>query len=106
MSTSFIPQQYEKSGTPMPRRKDLMRFFENKSLQEVGAAIGSSEDAAKIRISRALKKLQKFFGKRGVSSTAATLAGAISANSVQAAPALLAKTTTTVAFAKGATASA
>src|SRR4051812_20809959 len=52
------------------RNAIVMRFFENKSLQEVGAAIGSSEDAAKIRISRALKKLQKFFGKRGVSSTA------------------------------------
>jgi hypothetical protein len=43
--------------------------------------------------------------KRGIASTAATLAGAISANSVQAAPATLAKTATAVALTKGAAAS-
>src|SRR5262249_12475821 len=39
-----------------------------------------------------------------VSSTAAVIAGALSAHSVQAAPVALAKTTTAVALAKGATA--
>src|SRR5581483_9033829 len=45
------------------------------------------------------------FVRRGVTSTTATLTGAISANSIQAAPAALIKTTTAVALAKGATAS-
>ena len=63
-----------------------------------------SEDAAQKRVSRALEKLRKFFTKRGVASTAAVIAGAISANSVQAAPAALAKTVTAVAMAKGAAA--
>jgi RNA polymerase sigma factor (sigma-70 family) len=83
----------------------VLRFFEGRSLNEVGAALGASEDAAKKRVNRALEKLQKLFLKRGVSSTTATLAGAISANSVQAAPVELAKTVTAVALAKGATAS-
>ena len=82
----------------------VLRFFEGRSLNEVGLALGASEDAAKKRVSRALEKLQKFFTKRGVSSTTAILAGAISANSVQAAPVGLAKTISVIAIAKGAAA--
>jgi len=58
-----------------------------------------------MRVNRALEKLRKFFTKRGVDSTAATIAETISANSVQAAPVALAKAVTAVALAKGATAS-
>ncbi len=80
-------------------------FFENKNFAEVGAALGASEDAAKMRVSRALEKLRKFFTKRGVNSTASAIAEQISANSIQAAPVALAKAVTAVAIAKGATAS-
>jgi HEAT repeat protein len=83
----------------------VLRFFEGRNFKEVGAALGASEDAAKMRVNRALEKLRKFFTKRGVSSTTAILAGAISANSVQAAPVALAKSVTAVAMAKGAAAS-
>ena len=83
----------------------VLRFFENKNFAEVGAALGASEDAAKMRVSRALEKLRKFFTKRGVSSTTEMIAGQISANSVQAAPLALAKPVTAVAIAKGAAAS-
>jgi len=84
----------------------VLRFFQDKSLHEVGAALGASEDAAKIRVSRALEKLRKFFAKHGVLSTTGIIAGAISANSVQAAPMELAKSITAVAMTKGAAASA
>jgi uncharacterized protein (TIGR03435 family) len=83
----------------------VLRFFENKTFAEVGATLGASEDAAKMRVNRALEKLRKFFTKRGVSSTTAIIAGTISANSVQAAPVALAKSVTAVAIAKGAAAS-
>ena len=83
----------------------VLRFFEGRNFREVGAALGTGEDAAKMRVNRALEKLRKFFTKRGMSSTTAILAGAISANSVQAAPVTLAKTVTAVAIAKGAAAS-
>jgi RNA polymerase sigma factor (sigma-70 family) len=78
----------------------VLRFFQNKSLQEVGAALGASEDAAKMRVNRALEKLRKFFAKRGVTVSGALLAGAVSANSVQAAPVGLA-TTISAAAVKG-----
>jgi RNA polymerase sigma factor (sigma-70 family) len=83
----------------------VLRFFEGRNFKEVGAALGASEDAAKMRVNRALEKLRKFFTKRGVSSTTAIIAGTISANSVQAAPVALAKSVTAVAIAKGAAAS-
>ncbi len=87
------------------RNAIVLRFFEGKSFQEVGAAYGASENAAKKRVARALEKLQKYFSKRGVVSTTAILAGAISTNSVQAAPVALAKSVTAMAIAKGAAAS-
>ena len=87
------------------RQAVLLRFFQNKSLAEVGNAFGTGEDAARMRINRTLAKLNRFFNRHGISSTTAILAGVISANSVQAAPVALAKVATAVALAKGATAS-
>jgi RNA polymerase sigma factor (sigma-70 family) len=84
----------------------VLRFFENKTFSEVGASLGASEDAAKMRVNRALEKLRKFFTKRGVSSTTAIIARTISANSVQAAPVALAKSVTAVAIVKGSIAAA
>jgi RNA polymerase sigma factor (sigma-70 family) len=48
------------------RNAIVLRFFENKSLGEVGSALGASEDAAKMRVNRALEKLRKFFSNRPV----------------------------------------
>jgi uncharacterized protein (TIGR03435 family) len=83
----------------------VLRFFENRSLADVGLALGANEDAARMRVNRALEKLRRYFSKRGVSSTTVIIAGAISANSVQVAPAMLAKSVTAVAMVKGAAAS-
>ena len=83
-----------------------LRFFENKTAQEIGRVFQMNEDAAQRRVTRAIEKLRKFFVKRGIILPAAALTAAISANSVKAAPAALIKTTTAVALAKGATASA
>jgi uncharacterized protein (TIGR03435 family) len=87
------------------RQAVLLRFFENKSLAEVGSHLGTGEDTARKRVTRALEKLHRYFRKRGVSSTTAILAGAIAANSVQAAPVTLAKSVAAVAIVKGAAAS-
>jgi RNA polymerase sigma factor (sigma-70 family) len=90
-------------------RKDreavVLRFFKEKTLREVAAALKVTEAAAQSRVHRAVEKLHRYFSKRGVSSTTAIIAGAISANSVQAAPVALAKTVTAIAVAKGAAAS-
>lgn len=87
------------------RRAIVLRFLQDRSFLEVGAALGASEDAAKVRVSRALEKMRKFFGKRGVDSTALAIAGEISTNSMHTAPVALVKTVTAVVLAGGAAAS-
>ena len=64
----------------------LLRYFENKSLREVGTTLGASEDAAQKRVSRAIDQLRTFFLRRGVTVTAAGLATDLSAHALQIAP--------------------
>jgi RNA polymerase sigma factor (sigma-70 family) len=82
------------------RHAVLLRFFEKKELKEVGRALGSSEDAAKKRVSRALDKLRTFLVRRGIMLSSATLAGALLENSVHAAPTALSASTFATVTAK------
>jgi RNA polymerase sigma factor (sigma-70 family) len=82
----------------------LLRYFENKTLREVGATLGTSDDAAQKRVSRAVERLREFFAKRGVTVGASGLVVVISANAVQAAPVGLAVTISTAAALTGTTA--
>jgi len=79
----------------------LLRYFESKSLREVGEALGASEDAAQKRVSRAVERLREFFSKRNVTIGASGLAVLISANAVQSAPVGLAVTISTAAVLAG-----
>ena len=80
------------------RHAVLLRFFQNKSLRDVGLALDMGENAARMRVDRALEKLRAAFSKRGVATTSA-LATAISAHAVQLAPAGLAGTLATTSLA-------
>src|SRR5204863_1977081 len=64
----------------------LLRYFENKSLREVGATLGTSENAAQKRLGRAVERLREFFTKRGVTIGTSGLVVVLVANAVQAAP--------------------
>jgi RNA polymerase sigma factor (sigma-70 family) len=75
----------------------LLRYFENKSLREVGATLGTSENAAQKRLSRAVERLREFLARRGVTVGASGLMVLISANAVQAAPTGLALAISTTA---------
>jgi RNA polymerase sigma factor (sigma-70 family) len=68
----------------------LLRYFENKSLREVGEALGASEDAAQKRVQRAVERLREFLVQRKVTVGASGLAVLLAANAVQAAPSGLA----------------
>src|SRR5947207_14722467 len=63
----------------------LLRFFQNKSLVDVGRELGIKEDAARMRVNRALEKLRRFLSRRDVNVSAAAVASILAANSVQAA---------------------
>ena len=64
----------------------LLRFFENKSLREVGETLGTSEDAAQKRVVRALERLREYFITNKIAVPTGGLAGVISANVILFAP--------------------
>jgi RNA polymerase sigma factor (sigma-70 family) len=82
---------------PMDRTALLLRYFENKSLREVGEALGASEDAAQKRVHRAIERLREFFVQRKVTVGATGLVAVISAHAIQAAPSGLAAVVATSA---------
>ena len=64
----------------------VLRFFENKSFREVAETLGIEEGAAQRRASRSLERLRAFFHKQGLVLSVSAIAGAVSANSVNATP--------------------
>jgi len=71
------------------REAVLLRFFAQKRMREVGQALGISEDAAKMRVSRAIDRLREQLALRGVACTVAVLACFMAERSIEAAPAHL-----------------
>jgi RNA polymerase sigma factor (sigma-70 family) len=80
----------------------VLRFFEDRSHEEVGEALGLSETAARKRVDRALEKLRALLARRGVTSTVSGLAAALAFGAVMAAPSGLAGTIATGALATSA----
>jgi RNA polymerase sigma factor (sigma-70 family) len=79
----------------------LLRYFENKSLREVGQMLGTSDDAAQKRVSRAVERLREFFTKQGITVGAGGLTALIASNAVQAAPTGLAALVSTATLSAG-----
>jgi RNA polymerase sigma factor (sigma-70 family) len=93
----------------------LLRFYENHSLRDVGAAFGVSEDTAQKRVQSALEKLAEFFKRRGfktatvaaaaaalqntATTSSATLVSAVVSAALQAAPPALGLTALVARFA-------
>jgi RNA polymerase sigma factor (sigma-70 family) len=84
------------------REAILLRYFENRPFAEVGTKLGLNENAARMRVERALEKLRDIFTRHGI-TTATALASVISANAIQMAPANLAATLTTASIATAGT---
>ena len=72
------------------RNAVLIRFFQGKELKEVGSALGISEDAARMRVTRALANLQTLLKQRGVTITTVALGTALATEAATAVPAGLA----------------
>lgn len=69
------------------REAIVLRFLRGLSLRDTGAALGTSEEAARKRVSRALEKLSAAFHRRGVTASVAVLATIVLPRAVDAAPA-------------------
>ncbi|HEX2099434.1 MAG TPA: sigma-70 family RNA polymerase sigma factor, partial [Candidatus Synoicihabitans sp.] len=79
------------------REPILLRFFENQSLADIGAMIGLTENAARMRLERALERLRVRLARRGLTSTTAALAFALTHQPAIAAPAGLVANVASVA---------
>jgi len=88
------------------REAIVLRYFANAPLADVGRRLGLSENAARMRVDRALEKLRLRLERHGVTSaaSAAALGLALSGQAVMAAPVGLAVATTTAAIAGATTA--
>lgn len=64
----------------------LLRFFGQRSLAEVGSALGIAEDAARKRVARALEKLRERLVARGITTTAAALSCLLESRCVEVVP--------------------
>lgn len=65
----------------------VLRFLENRSLREVGEALGIDEDAARKRVSRALERLARFFRGQGFATSVAATSATLLTGAAKAAPA-------------------
>ena len=63
-----------------------LRYFERKSAREMATILGTSDEAAQKRVSRAVERLREFLANRGVVVGGTGLAALLSANAVQSAP--------------------
>jgi RNA polymerase sigma factor (sigma-70 family) len=72
------------------QRAILLRFYEQKSWRDVGAALGLNENAARVRVDRALEKLKAQLNRRGIVSTVSALTAILFTHSVQSAPTTIA----------------
>lgn len=80
----------------------LLRFFEERPFAQIGAKLSLSEDAARMRVERALVHLRTSLSSLGVTSTTAALALALTSEAVAAVPSGLAATVTNTALARAA----
>jgi len=68
------------------REAVIMRFFGNRTLRDVGAALNTTEDAARKRVSRALDRLSVLLRRRGATTVTSASLGASLTQTTEAAP--------------------
>jgi hypothetical protein len=84
----------------------LLRYFEGRGFAEIASLLSLTEEAAYKRVGRALERLRTRLLRRGITSSAATLATALGAHAGSAAPTGLAANVTGLALASASAAGA
>jgi RNA polymerase sigma factor (sigma-70 family) len=79
------------------REAVLLRFYQHRRFQEIGALLRVSENAARHRVDRALEKIRDQLQRRGITSSAGALSVLLEGNAATAAPASLAAAVATAA---------
>jgi hypothetical protein len=79
---------------PADRDAVLLRFLEGRTLAETGALLGITEDAARMRVSRALEKLRRYLSAHGAAVTGVVLAALLTTEAARPVPAQAASAVT------------
>jgi RNA polymerase sigma factor (sigma-70 family) len=79
----------------------LLRFFEEQSFRDIGERLGTNDNAARLRVVRALKRLRGWLQKRGIAVSAGLLSDALLAPPSQAASPALVNSVTATAASRG-----
>lgn len=64
----------------------ILRYLEQRPFAEIGAALRVSEDAARVRTTRALDKLREVLARRGLTSSSAAVGALVSSQPLISAP--------------------
>ncbi len=96
--TSVLDQAIMQLGND-DRTAIVLRFFERRDFRSIGAALGSTDDAAQKRVARALEKLHFLLKHQGVTLSAAALVTCLGSEALTAAPAAMAASIAGTAFA-------
>jgi RNA polymerase sigma factor (sigma-70 family) len=64
----------------------LLRYFQERQVEEIAREIGINPEAMQKRLERALERLRLYFRRRGLVASSAGLAGVLAAGVVQSAP--------------------
>lgn len=62
----------------------LLRYFEGRPFADIGRKLSLSENAARMRVERALDKMHALLSRHGIASTTAALASVLTSNAVSA----------------------
>ncbi|MBL9174627.1 MAG: sigma-70 family RNA polymerase sigma factor [Verrucomicrobiales bacterium] len=83
------------------RNAILLRFFQNRSLAEVGGALGVAEEAARKRVNRALERLRSELQRDGAVASLAVLPELLSRQAVPTGPSELVGSTVSAVLRSG-----
>jgi len=68
--------------TELDRVVVLLRYFEQRDFRDIADRLGLKEDAARMRLTRAVERLGAILRRQGLTTTASALAAALSAHAV------------------------
>ncbi len=68
------------------RRAIVLRYFSSAAFGELGRQLGLNENAARMRVERALGKLRERLERKGIKSSSGALAAALTGHAISAAP--------------------
>lgn len=80
------------------RQALLARFFDGKSMREVGLNLRISEPAAKMRVGRAIERLRQRLSRSGISCSTPILCTLLAEHAIEAAPSQIATTLAQLRF--------